>query len=395
MFSLSKNVLNWLDENKNCDYRTLILKAGGNEERRKAVVRQEARRRASLKLPKFAGNQDFVFPSVLSVEQSTNQQVALFHASMVKETDNIVDLTCGLGIDAMSMAAKAKSVTAIDMNAELVEALEHNCVVMGIDNITVVEADSMEWLGKSNCMFDLAFIDPYRRDERGKKVVRFSDCSPNIVSNLQLILLHCKKLIVKASPMHDISLALQELNGHAESVKIVGSQNECFELLLVLTNDVVNDVTIESVTILPTGETHKISWIYGECYQTAKYTMPKPGDFVYELWPAAMKGGAYDMIAELTGTSPISVSTHVFSSADSGSEFPGKKMKVLEVIPYGKSAIKFIKANYSYLNIATRNFPIPAAELEKRLGVKPGGNFRLLGVRDSRNKPYLIILEPT
>lgn len=394
MLLLSQKVLNWLKENKSCDYRALMLKAGSDEERRTAVIRHEARRRALAKLPVFAANPDFIFPSVLSVEQSTNQAVALFHASLIKHTDSVVDLTCGLGIDAMTIASIARSVTAIDMNPLLADALKHNSEAMGIDNLTVIEADSMEWLAESTENFDVAFIDPFRRDNCGNKVVRFSDCTPDVVSNLPMILSHCSRLIVKASPMHDISLAIEELKGHVMAVKIVGNSKECHEILLMLSKDKSSAVEIESVTILPDGNMQRISWIYGEHYPGGEFVLPVPEDNVYELWPAAMKSGAYNMIAERTGTHLISASTHVYSSTSDVDGFPGNRMKVLDVVPFSKASVKNIKSRFTHLNVATRNFPLTAPELEKRLGVKSGGELRLLGVTDSRRKPYLILLEP-
>lgn len=391
--TFSPEIEQWLRKNSGADFTAKMLKAGNDAERRRAVVQQEARRRARIKLPLFAENEDFEFPGLLAVEQCTSQLLADYHSKPVRPESTVVDLTAGLGIDAMTFAGRARSVTAIERDNELAKALEHNAGVMGVDNITVVEADSMEWLLQNDCHFDVGFIDPYRRDSSGSKVVSFKDCTPDVVANLPLIISRVDELIIKASPMHDVALALDELRGQVRSVKIIGTRKECKELLLILANEKVEEIAVECVTIMPDGSSGSFSWVYGEKAANSVYSFPMAGDWIYELWPAVMKGGAYNIVAERTGISLLAPSTHVYTSSNLIENFPGRAMRVEVIYPFNKQSIKQIKAECAYLNVAVRNFPVSAPELEKRLGTKPGGEYRLLGVTDQNRTPFLLLLK--
>ncbi len=392
--TFSPEIEQWLKKNSGADYAAMMLKAGGDPERRRAVVQQEARRRARLKLPLYAGNDEFEFPSLLAVEQCTSQLLAEYHATLIRPESTVVDLTAGLGIDAMTFAQNARSVTAIEQNAVLADALRHNSSVIGLGNMNVIEGDSMQWLAENDCHFDVAFIDPYRRDSSGGKVVGFADCTPDVVANLKLILSRADQLIIKASPMHDVSLAAGELGERVHTVKIIGTKKECKELLLILSADKSSDFSVGCITIMPDGSIDSFSCeIAGKRDLLPVYSFPEQGDWVYELWPAVMKGGAYNVVAERTGTCLLAPFTHVYTSRSPVENFPGKPMRVESVYPFNKQSIKQLKAHFGHLNVAVRNFPISAPELEKRLGIKPGGEHRLLGVTDQSRKQYLLLLK--
>lgn len=391
--TFSPEIQRWLDKNRGCDFASLMLKAGGDSARKAAVVQTEARRRARTKLPILAQNEAVLFPSILAVEQSTSELLASYHASLVASGKSVVDLTAGLGADALAFASKAQSVTAIEKNGELVDALRHNLSVLGVSNVSVVEDDSMAWLKAHDANFDVAFIDPYRRDDSGGKVVSFADCTPDVAANLQLIIEHADKLIIKASPMHDVALAVNELGSAVKSVIITGTRRECKELLLIIEKGWSGAKEMNCVTLSTDGVVDSFSWQYGEKVVNNNYSFPKAGDWVYELWPAVMKGGAYGLIAERTGTDLLSPFTHVYTSENFVSNFPGRAMMVEHVYPFNKQSLKQIKSSYSHLNVAVRNFPVSAPELEKRLGTKPGGEYRLLGVTDLNRNPFLLLLK--
>ncbi|MDE5745753.1 MAG: class I SAM-dependent methyltransferase, partial [Paramuribaculum sp.] len=251
---LDDETLNWIDLNAKADASALRLKYAGDSQKSFAILQIECRRKAATKLKETLACREFIFPTSLSAEQCTSDILARFHASLVKG-DSVLDMTAGLCIDAFHVAREGHTITAIERNKLLTEAAETNTEALGINNIEIINADSVEWLKATDRSFDTIFIDPARRGEGGKRIFALSDCEPDVIKLMPLIRQKCSRLIVKASPMLDISSIISSL-GSETTIYITGSPTECKEIVAVLDFDSSITPSINAVTLSPTVDCH-------------------------------------------------------------------------------------------------------------------------------------------
>lgn len=387
--------LRWLERFKGRDYAAMLLAAGADEELRWAALQAECRRKAAAKLPALVANADVIFPTLLSVEQCTSEALAAYHAALVPRGSRVLDMTSGLGVDAMTIARTSGCrVTAIDINPEVSAALAHNARAMGADGVEALCADSVEWLRGFEGEYDVIFIDPARRSDWGGRIFNLSDCRPDVVALLPDMLRVAPEVIIKASPMFDVTRAVSELAGHALAVRLLGTQGECKELLITCRREMPAAVAMEAVTIAG-GEVSTFAWTEGEgavtlCPEVAA------GMMLYEPWPAVMKSGAYGALCARFGVSQPNDNTHLFLSADAAAGFPGQAYEIIETCSCSKPDLKRLAARYGRANVAVRNFTMSAPELEKKLKMKSGGSVKIFGLRAGAGtgRPLLAVASP-
>ena len=233
---LNEDITKWIEEHRNDDTTKLRLSCRKKEDAsiyEFAIMQIECRKKASKKLYNTLQSPYFIFPTALSAEQCTSDELADFHASLINEGETILDMTAGLGIDAFHLAQKAKHVTAIDLDSDVSNALSINAEILGRTNFTAINADSVEYLKNTTEHFDTIFIDPARRGDGGKRLFALADCQPNIVELLDCVKAHCNKLIVKASPMLDATQVLRELP-ETTDLYAIGTRQECKEIVAVV-----------------------------------------------------------------------------------------------------------------------------------------------------------------
>lgn len=198
-----------------------------------ACMQIEMRRKTAGKLPWFLHNPGFRFGTAQSAEQATNQNVALFHAFLIGRNRRVLDMTAGLGIDAMTIALRGNHVTAYELETERVEALRHNADIPGIDELTVVKGDSVRHLQQNEDHYDWIFVDPARRDSGNNRCFLLQDSLPDVVSYQELLLAHADNVLIKASPLLDITQTLRDFN-NVRSIIILSYKNEVKEVLIHL-----------------------------------------------------------------------------------------------------------------------------------------------------------------
>lgn len=371
-----------------------------------AITQIECRRKFGKKLAAtLEAFPDFYFPSVLSGEQSTADVVAAFHASLAEQGMPMADLTAGLGIDALHAAPKVSSVVAVERDADRAGALEYNAGGMGISNIKVVCEDCNAFI--DNCIkassapkkpFATVFIDPARRAADGSRVFALSDCEPDVVGMLPRLGALCNRLIIKASPMLDISHTIAEVSPRPSAVMAVGTPTECKELLVVVDfAETAAQTRIEAVTLGPDGTVSSFAFTQ----QEEREAPPPPvmdelseGAFICEPNPMLMKTGAFRLVALRYGLSIFQANTRIFVADDVPEEFPGTVWRVIKVLPYASRIIKRFAAEYPVINVAVRNFGMNADALRARLRVRDGGALRLYGFTDARQRRILAVTEP-
>ena len=386
----------WVRKHASDDPKSLWLKYGKTHEQE--IVQIECRRRFAKKLGATLQRVPrWVFPSLLAGEQSTSDILAAFHARLVPECARMADLTAGLGIDAMHCAGIAAEVTAIEMDARKADTLHGNAAEAGADNIRVVCADCRRWLEEyTGARFDIVFIDPARRSADGGRVFALADCEPNVVDMLPLLRRHTDRLLVKMSPMLDISSVLESL---PDCVRIfaLGTSTECKELLALVdfahAPSHKDDIAIEAVTVTDT-DTHEFRCTRSEeMVADAVYGRPRPGDYVCEPYPAVMKIGASRLVSQRYGLQKLAQNTHVYFAPGPVASFPGEQRRVVEVLPWASKVLKRFKRSYPRIAVAARNFGMSAEAVRAKLGVADGGSYRLLAVTDIAGEKLLIVLE--
>lgn len=362
------------------------------------IVQIECRRRFGKKLEATLRTApEWIFPSVLGGEQSTSDRLAAWHARLLPENGTIADLTSGLGIDVLHASRVAGKVYAVELAPDKADALRENMAAAGADNVGVVCADCRHWLENYNGpRLNAVFIDPARRSADGGRVFALADCEPDVVAMLPLVRTKAASMIVKMSPMLDISSVLDSL---PECVRLIvlGTPTECKELVAVVDFDHApsekDSVAIDAVTIGKHDICEFRCTRAEEMVADAIYGRPRTGDYLCEPYPAVMKAGAVRLVAERFGLQKLAANTHVYFAPQPVAGFPGEQRRVVAVLPYASKVIKRFKREYPRISVATRNFGISAEALRAKLGVADGGTLRLMAATDIAGERLLIILE--
>ncbi|MDO4319521.1 MAG: class I SAM-dependent methyltransferase [Bacteroidales bacterium] len=381
----------WVEAHKDDDTARLRLKYG--RERADEILQIECRRKYGAKLGDVLSERPmFVFATALSGEQSTSWRLAQFHAAMVAPGSHVADLTAGLGIDAYAMSRHAR-VTAIERDPAVAGALRHNYA--DVASMTVIEADCRDFVRE--CIdkgetFDAVFIDPARRDAGGGRVFALDGCEPDVTAMMPDLLRMARKVIVKASPMLDITHTLGELP-QAVTVIALGTTTECKELDIVCLTD-VTPVTIQAVTL---GSDFEAAFSFSPADETmagAKYAIPVAGDYVFDPYPAVMKSGAMRLLGQRYGLAKLAANTHLWTGKEAVDDFPGHRFVVEEVLPYASKHIKRYASRYPRVSLTTRNFDVAAPALKSKLGVVDGSDVRLFAVTAQDGSKLLVTCRP-
>lgn len=363
-----------------------------------AITQIECRRKFASKLrDTLAADPRFVFACELAGEQSTSDALAAFHASLVPGRSRVTDLTCGLGIDAIHMARGGSAVTAIDRQVSLVDALNFNAANLGLTNLTAECANCVERVKEGRLGGDVAFIDPARRAADGSRVFAVTDCRPDVTELIPFLRDSFHRLIVKLSPMLDVTQTMRLLGGELSHVYILGTRTECKELVCVMdfgTDTPALLCPVDCVTLSDSGQS-VFRFTRGEELEAPApaFATPRVGDYVYEPWPAVMKASpARVLLQRFPGLAKLSANTNVFFSSAPLDGFPGVARQVREVIPWQSKNIKRLKNSYPRIDVAVRNFGMSADDLQKKIGIRQGGEYRLLAVTDADGQRLLLVL---
>ena len=373
------------------DVRQLALQKFPDDVDKMLVLNQiEARQLLSKKVPSWASNPDLLFPKHLSIEQCSSELTAKYKASIIEGGDTFVDLTGGLGIDSYFLSEKFKTSYYVENQKELCDLAEHNFGVLG-RKITVVNSDAESFLSK-NQNFDLIFIDPARRDIYNRKMVSLHDCSPDVVDLQNVLLKNAKNVLIKASPMLDISLITNELQNISE-IHIVSVKNECKEILIKIEPGFEGEIKYFCVNFvgndLKTSQFFEFSEI-SECSEYSSFA-PTIKRYLYEPNASLMKSGAFKLISQRFGIEKLHVNSHLYTSDHLVSDFPGRIFEVVGFAPFNKKIKKELLNDITEASVATRNFPLSANELRKSLNLKESDKNFIFGTTLIGEKKVVIL----
>ncbi len=368
---ISPETLRFIEENLKADVRSLALQAKKypQVDMAMAVVQIAGRQIAEAKLPSWYRTGGLLYPKHLSMEQCSSEVTAIYKASLL-QGETFADLTGGFGIDCSFLSRRFKKADYVERQAELCELASHNFPLQGLQ-IEVHNEDGVEYLKRMDPV-DCLFLDPARRDGHGGKTVAISDCEPDVSTLEDLLVEKAKTVMVKLSPMLDLSLALKTLKNVRE-VHVVSVNNECKELLLILQKQSISsDVSIHCEHIVNdlhqhfvfTQEQERIS----DCPLTSQVET-----YLYEPNASILKAGAYRSLTQSCEVKKLHPSSHLYTSSHFIEDFPGRRFQVEAVSGFGKKDLKTFLQGMEKANITIRNFPSSVAELRKRLKLKEGG----------------------
>ena len=364
-FILDIEVQQYISEHINADVHKIALsKSPFKEVSAKELSTQiKARKKAEKKLPTWFQQKGIYYPEPLSIEQCSSETTAAFKASLIK-SGKVIDLTGGFGVDSFYFAKKAKSVLHCEINDELSQIAAHNATVLQVNNMAFLSGDGIAYLKSTEETFDTIYIDPARRSDAGK-VFMLKDCTPNVVEHLEL-LLKGSRVIIKTSPLLDITAGLKELK-HVTAVHIVSNKNECKELLFVLEKDVQTPISIISTTLNDRVKT--FSFLNEE--KVSPVIADQILDYIYEPDVALLKSGGFNMIGQKYKLEKLEAQTQLYTSNELKTEFPGRIFKVEALVsPADLKKIKILQGN-----VLVRNYPDQADQLATKYKIKPGKEF--------------------
>lgn len=386
-----------VEEMSAADVNRLRLRYHGREDMHAVIDQIECRQRAGKKLHETLQRAPrFVFPSVLSSEQATSDDLASFHALLIGDTKSVIDMTCGLGIDTFHIAQTGANVTAFELVERTARCAVHNALELGLTNVEVICGDSTEALTRmADDAADCIFVDPARRGDGGKRLFALSDCSPDVSRLLPEMLRIAPRAVIKASPMLDVAHTGAELQG-VTAIVALGTQTECKELVIICERDTsVTEPLLSAVTIDHVAGIALRMDFTAEEERSSQATIATPGKgcYLYEPYPATIKMSPLRILSSRYGLTKPAQNSHLYFSEHYRDDFPGRIFRVVDTFGLNKNDCREIARRYPRTDITTRNFPLRPDELQKRIKVRPGGNIRLFATRSADNRPLIIIAD--
>ena len=353
-----------------------------------ALTTLEVRRKLRDKVPEWYAVPALRYPFRVSGEQCSSTETARYKAAVAAAAAKgcLADLTGGLGVDSWAFAQVFDRVLYNEMRPELANAARHNFAALGLSNVTVSCAELVA--GKLPLILgsfhpDILFLDPARRASDGRKVFRLEDCQPDVLQLLPELLSACPQVLLKLSPMADISLVCKQL-GCVKAVHVVGAEGECKELLLLLERDYAGPYAL---TVYSNGAVAEISAPSGE-----PPAQVSPA-WLFEPGKALLKAGAFSWPCQY-GLQKLGRHTHAYLSAapvEALNPF-GKWYEILEVTPLNNRSIKELGKKYPRAEVTARNIPLTSEQLRAKLGVKSGGEVHIFGLHADAHAGNLLFV---
>lgn len=383
---LNTEIQDFIKKNLNSDISSILLK-GTNfySVETKAIIEQiEAKKRCEKKLPTWFHCKNIYYPNKLNIEQTSSEVSAKYKSDLIKG-DSIIDLTGGFGVDCFFFSKRFKTVEHCEINESLSNIVNHNYKQLEANNIKTIHADGIDYLKSTNQNFDWIYIDPSRRHDSKGKVFFLNDCLPNVPQHLELLFKHSKNILIKTSPLLDLSVGISELK-HVKTIHVVAINNEVKELLWVLEDGFEGDISIETVNIKKDQNDYFNFSLENEKLIDSKYNQPLA--YLYEPNSAILKAGGFHSITKQLDVFKLHKHSHLYTNKTE-IDFPGRAFKIENIISYNKKALK--KLNITKANITTRNFPETVQQIRKKFNIKDGGDSFIFFTTNIDNEKIVII----
>ena len=385
---ISSDIQNYINQNLNSDLTKLLLKKSpfDNVTMQEIVQQIKGRKTAEKKFP-FLSKEGIIFPPNLNLEQASSQSTAEYKAQNLTGK-SFLDLTCGFGIDAYFLSKNFDEVTLIEQNPELISIVESNWKTLGrkahfinknleefLENLRQAQIDNFN-------KFDVVYLDPARRDQQNKKKFLLEDLSPNVLEIQEKLHSITDKIIVKLSPLIDISYLISELKNITE-IQIIAVRNEVKELVLIIENNQSTDnqqpTTIKCINL--ESNEPEFSFNFND-EKSAKSEFSESSKFLFIPNNSILKAGAFNIISEKFGLKKLHSNTHFYTSENKIENFPGRVLQIEKI------EAKDLKKGEKY-NIVSKNYPLKPEEIKKKYKLNDGGNHYLIFTQSVYGKEIL------
>ena len=382
---LSEEIQSFISSNINAEISKLALQKNKfSSADLVSVLNQIAsKQKAKIKLPTWFNAQNIIYPTKISIEQTSSEKTAQYKSLLVSG-EKLIDLTGGFGVDDYYFSKTVNQIIHCEINEELSNIVAHNFAQLEVKNIECIAGNSSEILVTLKQKFDWIFIDPSRRNDSKGKVFMLQDCSPNVPELLNFYFEFASSIMIKTAPILDISAGLIELN-NVKAIHIIAVDNEVKELLWILEKNYAKSVQILTCNLKKNGN-EKFA------FENKKNTIPNyslPKKYLYEPNAAIMKSGGFDEITSQLKVEKLQQHSHLYTS-DLMIDFPGRIFEIENCIEYNKQNMKTFLENRK-VNITTRNFPETVENIRKKWKIKDGGNLYCFFTTDANNNKIVLL----
>ncbi len=383
-----QKIINLTEQYKNLSADRIALSqhiGDTSDERRAVAIQASLKSKLKRKLPSWFDAQVYI-PSQLNLEQASSEPTALHKRRFVQNEDILLDLTGGMGVDFWALSSVAQRSIYTEQNKELANATEYNLGKLCKGrNIELIHADSMLLLEDLLAKYEptLIYVDPARREgeKTDKRVYALEDCTPSLqelilrIRALQGKDIHTR-ILAKVSPMLDITHTLRTIDA-IKGIHCIALRGEVKEILLeiypnsnICEEESLQNTMLTAYNIDSQGNELSFSGMLQE-EQTAQPNFTSSlGTFLYEPFGSLLKLGLYNLISERLSVSKLHPNSQLYTNTELIENFPGRKFRILEIIPYESKIIKRLKSQVRRAQITCRNFPISAEALRKKLKIE-------------------------
>jgi len=351
----------------------------------KAVSCIEARRKLRTKIPSWNKEPSLEFPYPLALEQCSSEATAIYKRRFIQEGDTVADLTAGLGVDSFFLSGKAASVECYEHNPVLAVATLNNLRLLRAVNVTLRQGDSRDLL-RGEKRYDLIYADPDRRSAAGQRICSVRDCEPDIYAIKEELFRHTGRILLKLSPMADIS-ATTALFPETSQVHVISVDDECKEVLLLLEAGFSGEAVITAADLhIAEGADNDIACGYlierlteGTASAEREAVCPTlppeeamalKGGYLYEPGRAVVKAGMFRSVGMRHHMRKISANVHLYVSDAQDTTFPGKCFHIGEILPFSGKTLKSLRTICPAASVTAKDFPLTSDQLRIRAGVR-------------------------
>jgi 16S rRNA G966 N2-methylase RsmD len=383
---LAKEIQEFIKQNSDANVTALALQKNKfpNADWTAVLNQIAARQKAKTKLPSWFHTANIIYPTKISVEQTSSEKTAAYKAELVSG-EKLIDLTGGFGVDDFYFAKKMTQVIHCEINEALSEIVAHNFEMLEAKNIQCIANDSAEVLKDLNQKLDWIYIDPSRRNDAKGKVFMLKDCLPNVPDLLDFYFEYASNIMIKTAPILDITAGLTELE-KVKEIHIIAVENEVKEVLWILEKNHTQPLKMVTVNLVK-DQVETFPFVPNAIENKVAYSLPKK--YLYEPNAAIMKSGGFDVIPAAFGVEKLHQHSHLYTS-DHLIEFPGRVFEIENCIHYNKADMKQFLENKK-ANITTRNFPDSVETIRKKWKIKDGGQLYCFFTTDVTNAKIALL----
>ena len=384
---LNTDIQYFIDNHLNEDPTKLVLKGSPSQEIKiQEIVEQiVSKKKCEKKLPTWFHTKSIYYPNKLNIEQTSSEITAKYKAKLISG-NSLIDITGGFGVDSFYFSKKIKNITHCEIDSDLSQIVHYNFKVMQVENINTISENGIDYLRKINQKYDWIYADPSRRNDIKGRVFLLDDCTPNISEHLNFLFQFSENILLKTSPLLDISATVKGLSNTKE-IHIIAVNNEVKELLFLLKKNYNSKIYLKTINFKK-----DISEVFESTLKNeVKASYDAPLNFLYEPNAAIMKSGLFNEISSQFNIDKLHVNSHLYTS-NKLIDFPGRRFKIIQSTVFDKKILKKVIISKK-ANITTRNFPQTVAQIRKKTGIKEGGEIYLFFTTNIHNKHIVLVCE--